>query len=277
MRKGLARNLLILCGLVTLVAVNIGPLAWGILASLKPQTQLVTYPPRVFGFTPTLENYRRVFESGFALGIRNTFCYAFASMSLGVLLGSLAAFGFDRFNFRYRGGLMTLMIASIPLASGAAAMIVPNYLYFTYLGLTNQWFTLPLIYSVYTLPMATWIIKGSMEGIPRDLDEAAYVDGASSLTVFFRITLPLCKPGLGATGLFLFMHAWNEFIAGSVMVDAKELKPIQVLVYQFIGFFGRDWGPLTASATLAMLPVIIIYGLFGRLLISGLTRGAVKG
>jgi len=88
--------------------------------------------------------------------------------------------------------------------------------------------------------------------------------------------LPLCKPAIGAAGLFLFIHAWNEFVAGSVMVDAKELKPIQPLLYQYIGFFGREWGPLTAAATIAVIPIFVIYALFGRLLISGLTRGATK-
>ncbi len=89
--------------------------------------------------------------------------------------------------------------------------------------------------------------------------------------------LPLCKPAIGAAGLLIFIHSWNEFVAGSVMVDATELKPIQPLLYAYIGFFGREWGSLTAAASIAVLPVFLIYCFFGRLLISGLTRGAVKG
>lgn len=89
--------------------------------------------------------------------------------------------------------------------------------------------------------------------------------------------MPLCKPAIGAAALLIFIHAWNEFLAGSVMVDSRELKPIQPLLYQYIGFFGREWGPLTAAATIAVLPIFFIYGLFRRLLISGLTRGATKG
>jgi multiple sugar transport system permease protein len=116
-----------------------------------------------------------------------------------------------------------------------------------------------------------------MEGIPKELDEAAYVDGASSFGVFWRVVLPLCKPAIGAAGLLLFIYAWNEFVAGSVMVDSGDLKPIQPLLYQYIGFFGREWGPLTAGATIAIIPIFLIYALFGRLLISGLTRGATKG
>src|SRR5690606_39486493 len=108
--------------------------------------------------------------------------------------------------------------ASIPLSIGAAALLVPNYLYFTYLGLTNKWFTLTVIYAAYTMPMAIWILKGSIEAIPRELDEAAYMDGATSFKVYWMIVLPLTKPALGAAGLLLVMHAWNEVIAGAIMV-----------------------------------------------------------
>ena len=103
-----------------------------------------------------------------------------------------------------------------------------------------------------------------------------YSDGATSFTVWWRIVMPLCLPAIGAAGLFLFLGSWNEFVAGSVMVDSPELRPVQVAVYQNIGYFGRDWGPLMASAMLAVVPILAIYLLLGRLLISGLTRGAVK-
>lgn len=209
--------------------------------------------------------------------MRNSLFYAIVSIAIGLIVGALAAFGFDRFVFRGQASIFLLVVGSIPLAMGAAALVVPTYLYFTWLGLTNDWYTLPLIYGVHTLPMAIWILKGSMEGVPSELDEAAYIDGASSFTVLSRIVLPLCKPAIGAAGLFLFISAWNEFLAGSVMVDAKHLKPIQPLLYQYIGFFGREWGALTAAAIIATIPILIAYILFGRLLVSGLTQGATKG
>jgi multiple sugar transport system permease protein len=210
-------------------------------------------------------------------GVRNSALYAVGAVLIGLTAGALAAFGFDRFHFRGQSTMFLMIVASIPLAIGSSALIVPNYLWFAGLGMTNHWYTLPLIYGVHSMPIAIWIIKGSMEGIPKELDEAAYVDGASSFAVFWRVVLPLCKPAIGAAGLLLFIYAWNEFVAGSVMVDARELKPIQPLLYQYIGFFGREWGPLTAAATIAILPIFLIYAMFGRLLISGLTRGATKG
>jgi multiple sugar transport system permease protein len=264
-------------GIFLVVMANVLPLAWGIMSSFKASNELVTYPPTLFGFTPTLENYHHVIGGGFMTGVRNSALYAFGAVAIGLAAGALAAFGFDRFAFKGHATMFLIIIASIPLAIGSSALIVPNYLWFAGLGMINQWYTLPLIYGVHSMPIAIWIIKGSMESVPKELDEAAYIDGASSFAVFWHVVLPLCKPAIGASGLLLFIYAWNEFVAGSVMVDARELKPIQPLLYQYIGFFGREWGPLTAAATIAIVPIFVIYALFGRLLISGLTRGATKG
>jgi multiple sugar transport system permease protein len=156
-------------------------------------------------------------------------------------------------------------------------LLIPNYIYFTRLGLTNSWLTLPLIYTAYQLPMAIWIVKGTMESIPRELDEAAVSDGATHRQILLLIILPLCRPALGAAGVLAFVSSWNEFLAGSVMVDSPTLRPIQPAIYNFIGYFGREWGPLTASATLSILPIIVIFALLGRLIVSGLTQGSVKG
>ncbi len=217
-------------------------------------------------------------HSAFMTGVRNSALYAVGSMAVALSAGALAAYGFDRFEFRGKGALFLadhrLHPAGDRQRSSAGAEF---FVYFTTLGMTNKWYTLPLIYAVHSLPIAIWTIKGSMEGIPRELDEAAYVDGASTFQVLWQVVLPLCKPAIGAAALLVFIHAWNEFLAGSVMVDSSNLKPIQPLLYQYIGFFGREWGPLTAAATIAVLPIFFIYALFGRLLISGLTRGATKG
>jgi multiple sugar transport system permease protein len=120
-------------------------------------------------------------------------------------------------------------------------------------------------------------MKGMIEAIPRELDEAAIVDGATTLDILRHVILPVSGPALGTAAILTFVGSWNEFVAGSVMVDSPALKPVQPVIYSFIGFFGREWGPLTASATLAILPILVVFTLFGRLIVSGLTKGAVKG
>src|SRR5690606_38760145 len=129
------------------------------------------------------------------------------------------AYAFDRFEFPGRKPLFLLVVASIPLSLGAAALLIPNCIYFLRLGLTNQYYTLPLIYTAHQLPMAIWIIKGTIEGIPRELDEAAVADGAGHFTILRMIILPLILPALGAAGVMAFVGSWNEFVASTVMVD----------------------------------------------------------
>lgn len=270
-------GILIALAFTLLAILNLMPLIWGVLTSFKSPPDLFRFPPTLFDFTPTLENYQRVIESGFLGNMRMSLFYSATTVTATLMLALPAAYAFDRFDFPLRQPLFMLVVASIPLSLGAAALLIPNYLYFTRLGLTNAWYTLPLIYTAHQLPMAIWIMKGTLEGIPRELDEAAVADGASHFEVLRFIILPLSKPAFGAAGVLTFVGSWNEFVAGSVMVDSPALRPIQPAIYNFIGFFGREWGPLTASATLAILPILIAFALLGRLIVAGLTKGSVKG
>ena len=260
-----------------LAILNLLPLVWGILTSLKSQPDIFRFPPTLFDFVPSPENYARVLGSGFLDNMRASLLYSGATV-LGVLALALpAAYAFDRFDFPLRQPLFLLVVASIPLSLGAAALLIPNYLYFTRLGLTNSWFTLPLIYTAYQLPMAIWIVKATLEGIPRELDEAAFVDGAGHFAILRLVILPLSRPALGAAGVLAFVGSWNEFLAGSIMVNDPVLRPVQPAIYNFIGYFGREWGPLTAAATLAIVPILAIFAALNRLIVSGLTKGSVKG
>ena len=268
---------LISIGFAALLVLNLAPLAWGILTSFKGQQDLLRFPPVFFDFVPTLENYERAQATGVLGALANSAMYALATVVLALVVALPAAYAFDRYEFPLRRPLFLLIVACIPLSLGAAALLIPNYLYFTRLGLTNQWFTLPLIYAGYHLPMAIWILKGAIEAIPRELDEAAIIDGSSWRGILLHVMVPLTRPALGAAGVLLFVGAWNEFVAGSVMVDTPALKPIQPAIYSFIGFFGREWGPLTASATLAIMPILIAFAFLSRHIVSGLTQGSVKG
>jgi multiple sugar transport system permease protein len=263
--------------LALLVLVNLLPLIWGVLTSLKSGPDLFKFPPSFFGFTPTLEHYQRVAAGGFFGSLGASVLYAVATVLATLALALPAAYAFDRFEFPLRQPLFLLIVACIPLALGAAALLIPSYVLFVKLGLTNTWFVLPLIYVSHQLPMAIWIIKGVIESIPRELDEAAIVDGGTHRDILRHVMLPLARPALGAAGVLAFVSSWNEFVAGSVMVDAPELKPVQPMIYSFIGFFGREWGPLTAAAMLGILPILLAFAILGRHIVAGLTKGAVKG
>ena len=270
-------KILLILSIAALTLVNLLPLIWGIMTSIKPDSEILSFPPNYIDFAPTAVHYRRVFESGFAASFMASLCYSMVAVVVAVAFGLPAAYAFDRFDFPLRQPLFLLVVASIPLSLGAAALLIPNYIYFVKLGLVNTPYALPLIYAAHQLPAAIWVIKGTIEGLPRELDEAAMIDGATRLQVLWYVIFPLVRPALGAAGILAFVGSWNEFVAGSVMVDAAWLRPVQPLIYGFIGFFGRGWGPLTAAATLAILPMVISFALFGRLIVSGLTKGSVKG
>lgn len=275
-RRHTARILLWLA--VALVAlINVAPVLWGLITSARPAGEIFVFPPSLLVSELTGEHYTQVFSGSFARNLVNSLVYATVATAAAVVLGAFAAYAFDRFRFPFRRQLFGVIVACIPLSMGAAVLVIPNYLYFAAVGLLDTPVILPLLYLGYNLPMAVWILKGAMEGIPTELDEAAKIDGASRLRTFASVILPLCKPSMAAASLFVFIGAWNEFVAGSVMVNNPDYRPVQVAVYQFISAFGRQWGPLTASAMLALLPVLILVVFFGRHLVAGLMRGAVKG
>ncbi len=268
---------LIALPLALLAVLNLVPLFWGVLTSIKPEAAILAMPPQLVGFTPTAAHYVRAFDSGFVQAVAISLFYALVAVGMALACALPAAYAFDRFSFPGRQLLFLLVVASIPLSLGAAALLIPNYVYFVRLGLVDTPVVLPLIYAAHQLPMAIWVVKGTIEGIPRELDEAAVIDGASRFAILRHVMLPLSRPALGAAGTLAFVGAWNEFVAGSVMVDAPWLRPVQPLIYSFIGFFGREWGPLTAAATLAIVPILIIFAWLNRLIVAGLTQGAVKG
>lgn len=274
---GQTGRLIVTALMAVLVVANLLPLAWGILTSFKPDAALFRFPPTFLDFSPTLDHYERVIVSGFLGSMGISVVYAAMTVAATLILALPAAYAFDRFEFPFRQPLFLLVVASIPLSLGAAALLIPNYVYFVSLGLTNTPLVLPLIYTAHQLPMAIWIVKGVIESIPRELDEAAIVDGGTHGDVLRFVMLPLARPALGAAGVLAFVGSWNEFVAGSVMVDSPALKPVQPMIYSFIGFFGREWGPLTASATLAIVPILLAFALLGRHIVAGLTKGAVKG
>lgn len=270
-------RLVIVVAAAVVALINIAPVLWGVATSVRPAEEIFAFPPSLLLSGITGEHYGQVAVGSFGRNLANSLIYSGTATLAAVIVGSIAAYAFDRFRFPLRRPLFGVIVACIPLSMGAAVLVIPNYLYFAALGLLDSPLILPLLYLGYNLPMAVWIIKGAMEGVPSELDEAAKLDGASRLRTFAAVVLPLCKPSLGAASIFVFIGAWNEFVAGSVMVTSSELRPVQVAVYQFISAFGRQWGPLTASAVLALLPIMVLVIFFGRYLVAGLMRGAVKG
>ena len=262
------------CALIWIVTVF--PFLWGVLTSLKPARELMMYPPRILGSRISLEHYRTVLSGSFTQAALNSILYNAVTVALCAVFALLAGYAMTRFHFRGKKAVFYLVVFAIPLSMGSAALVVPNYVMLSAVGMVNRWITLPLIYVTYNLPMAVWIFIGAMQNVPYAVEEAAQIDGASRWHIIFIMVPRLCLPVIACASLLTFIGAWNEFTISSVLVNSQKLYPIQVSIYNYIGYFGREWGPLTAAASLAVVPVLVVFTCLGKLLISGLTLGAVK-
>jgi ABC-type glycerol-3-phosphate transport system permease component len=276
MRQKVLRTVEILV-FVLLILFSLAPIFWGALTSFKSAREIYAYPPKFLNFTPVLDNYRIIIEGGYLRNFLNSVVYSLTSIIVGLFFGMLAAYGLQRYNFPGKKFLFYMVVAGIPLSIGSAALLIPNYLYMSNLGLTNKLFTLPILYAAYNLPMAIWIMKGGLESVPAQIDEAALIDGCTRSYIIFRLIPVLNRPAMASAALFIFLGAWNEFIVAAVMIDTASLRPLQLTIYHYMGFFGLDWGLLTSSAIFAVIPTLIVFTFLGKLLVSGLTQGAVKG
>jgi ABC-type glycerol-3-phosphate transport system permease component len=262
---------------VVLLLVSTVPIYWAVVTSLKEPNEIFRFPPRLGDFTPTTEHYGVIIADGFLRTILNSAIYCGVAMLLGVFVGFLAAYGLQRYDFRFKQVVFYLVVACIPLSIGSAALLIPNYVFMSELGLIDKWYTLAILFTAYNLPMAIWICRSGVESVPIEIEESAMLDGCTRPRIMFRMVFRLMTPSVAAAALFIFIGAWNEFILAAVMMNSKSLMPVQVAIYNYLGFFGQQWGPLTASASLAIIPSLLIFTVLGRMLVSGLTQGAVKG
>ena len=276
LKQALMRSLFFVVVLLVATVVLL-PFVWGFMTSIKSNREILAYPPKLWGFTLSAEHYIDVFESAFFRSLLVTVFYCATSIVFGLVLGLMMAYAIKRYRFPGRRLLFYLVVCGIPFSMGSAALIVPNYVFFSAIKFIDHPYTLVVLYCAYNLPMSVWIIMGGIEGIPVEIEESMTIDGVKRSYLIFNMTPQLCLPSIASAALFIFIGGWNNFLLGSVMVNANALKPIQVSIYNYMGYFGREWGPLAASSIAAVIPILIVFMLLGRLMISGLTQGSVKG
>lgn len=255
---------------------NLIPIFWGVFTSIKTAADISSMPPK-FKFIPTLTHYVQVLTTGFAQCILHSLMYCVLSILFTLVVAYLAGYGFARKKFPLKRMLFLIVILGIPLSGGSSTLLIPNYMTMTRLRMINHWYTMPIIFTAYHLPQAIWLMIAGVKGIPLELEEAAKIDGMSQFSIVTRLLPPLMLPSYAAASLLGFIGSWNDYITSSVMVSRSDLKTVQQAIYDYMGFYGREWGPLTAASTLAIIPIIIAFTLFGKQLVSGLTAGAVKG
>ena len=253
------------------------PMLWVGAAALQPPDRLYQYPPQWIPAERYVENFRDALNSDIPIQMLNSTMISGATAAVVVVAGSLAAYAFARFRFAFRDALFLSILATQMIP--ALTKIVPLYLMMQEIGGVNTRWSLVLVYVGVNLPFAIWVLQGFYAGLPKEIEEASYIDGSSRVGTFFRIALPLALPGLASVAILTFVNAWNDFVIALVLVSSAELKTYQLGLYDFLSqlTFQRDVvGLLNAAAVLGVVPTAIAYLLVQRHFMAGLTAGAVK-
>jgi multiple sugar transport system permease protein len=258
--------------LILFAIAEIFPFLW--MLSVSFRTRVGIYDPgNLFG-NLTLGNYQEIFDSGILKLFLNSFIVAIFSTLISLVLGTLAAYGFARFNWKKRESRAFWVLSQRFLP--AMAVIIPYYLMGAVTGLLDTRILLIICYIGFNLPFATWMMRGFIEDVPRELEESAMVDGCSRLEALRRIIFPLVLPGMVATAIFCVINCWNEFVFANFLttISAKTV-PVSVMTYLTVA--GVKWGEMAATGILAVLPVMIFAIAVQKYMIRGLTFGSVKG
>lgn len=261
---------------VVVLFIALFPFAWTVITSLKPAAELYTPVVQYLPRHPTLENYGRLFQTTpFGRYFLNSAIVSVSTVVLGLTVSTCAAYAFSRFRFPGRDRILFafLIVNMFP----QILLLVPLFIIMRSLHLLNTYFALILSYATFTIPFSVWMLTGFFDALPRELEEAAMVDGATHMGAFWRVIMPLAAPGIAATAIYIFINAWNEFLYALTFSSNLEVRTVPVGLRTFIGQYIIQWELLTAAGVLSSLPIIIAFIFIQRQLISGLTAGAVKG
>jgi arabinogalactan oligomer/maltooligosaccharide transport system permease protein len=267
--------------LVVATAAALFPVSWVLKMALSPsQGMAVTANPLPtevdFGnFAAVVSTHAADGTWLFARQLVNSLVVSGATATVGVTLACTAAYAMSRWSFPGRDRAMQLFLLTQMFPGVVSA--IPLYILLDRLGLLDSLTGLILVYSTTTVPFATWNLKGYFDSIPRELEEAAMLDGATRFQTFTRIILPLARPAIVVTGLFAFLTAWNEFILAATLMGDERGYTLPVVLNGYVGEFGAEWGRFSAGAILVSVPVTLLFFALQRYLVEGLTAGSVKG
>jgi arabinogalactan oligomer/maltooligosaccharide transport system permease protein len=261
--------------LVVATFVALFPVAWVLLSSLKPRQAIQTSSIELFN-SPSLDNYRHVlFDTSFPIWFLNSVIVSAFTMVIGISMSATAGYALSRFNFPGKRQLMWtfLLTQMFPVA----ILIVPIYTIMANLGLIDTKVSLVIAYCTVAVPFCAWMMRGYFDTIPRELDEAASLDGLGPFGTFYRVILPLARPGIAVTAFFTFLTAWGEVAYAIAFIQTEGRLTLGAGLQQFVPQFNAQWDLLTAAAVLVTLPAGLVFFFAQRHLVAGLTAGGTKG
>jgi multiple sugar transport system permease protein len=268
--------------LAVMAAISLGfllawvfPIVWSVLNSLKTERDILAYPPKLV-FTPTLEAYRDVLfgSSSILPNLWSSFVISIGTTVITMLLAVPAAYALARLRVPGKrfAGFYILATQMLP----PVGIIIPYFLILRNIGWMDTYQGIVLIYLSFSLPFGIWLLVSYFEDIPFEMEEAAYLDGASRLRTLWRIIIPQVRGGLAVTVVFVFLNAWNEFLF-AVVLSGNTVRPVTIAMFNFVSVEQTLWAKLAAVSVLAMLPVIVLGIVAQKHIVKGLTIGAVKG
>ncbi len=252
------------------------PLIWLILSSLKTNFEFQAMSPFALPKVPQWQNYVSALKvAGLGRMLMNSVIVGLCATAVNVIIASMGAYCISRFRFKGREKIFTLFTAGILVPLNA--LMVPYFVIINKLGLYNTYGGMILLYCAIGIPMSTFLIRGLMDSVPMELEEAAYIDGCGFFGRFFYLILPLSRTGIVTAATFEFLTCWNEFVFANLIVSSEKLRTIQVGIRYFTNQFSTDYVSMYAAIVISIIPSILGYIVFQEQIIAGMTSGAVKG
>ena len=261
---------------VLFVLVSVFPLLWVFKMSIITKSELFASPPTILPETPTGASYDTIFgDSRFQKGLINSTIIAGTTTVICLFFGSIAAYAIARLRFRLKSPVMTLILAISFFPH--VAIIAPLFLQFRQINMINTYWAMIIPDTVFAMPLTIWILVAFFKDLPRDLEEAAKVDGATTIQAFRMVILPLAAPGVFTATILTFIYAWNEYLIANTFAFDENTQPVTVIIPNFATIYTVDYGAQAAAAVVVTVPLVMLVLIFQRWIVSGLTAGAVKG
>ncbi|MDQ4062845.1 MAG: carbohydrate ABC transporter permease [Actinomycetota bacterium] len=275
-RGGTLNSALFYVFLVVFVLVSVFPLVWIFKMSIVTKAELFESPPTILPNTPTAASYGTIFaDPSFQKALINSTIIAGVTTVICLFFGSIAAYAIARLRFRFKSIVMTLILAISFFP--AVAIIAPLFIQFRRIGIIDTYLAAIVPDVVFALPLTIWILVAFFKELPFDLEEAAKIDGATTIQAFRMVIVPLAAPGVFTTAILTFIFAWNEFLFANTFLFDDSTQPVTVVIPNFATVYTVDYGAQAAAAVVVTVPLVIMVLIFQRRIVSGLTAGAVKG
>ncbi len=275
MKRSRTINLFLFLAATLILALVALPFWWVFSGSFKTAQEIISRVPTFFPQSFTLDHYvRLVSRSAYSTYVINSLVVATASTVITILLAVPAAYAFFRLAFPGREAVYRIILLAYAFPS--IVILIPLFGMFAKIGMIDTLLALVLVNVTFALPFSIWMLRSFFASVPREIEEAAVMDGAGSVTILKRILIPLIAPGIASVAIFAFISSWTEYVFASVLIISDAKRTVPVGFSGIIGQYQIDWGLLLAGAGLAVLPVIILFAFIGRWFVGGLTEGAVK-